>query len=472
MRKPFLWLLIISFLASTLPLPAQTPQAPTPAKAPLPTVAVLPFDIGPGVDPNARMMLTDELQTTLFKSGKWNLINEAERDKVLRQHSFNQSGCTSSECAVQAGRILQVQKIITGSVNYYGGIFKITIKLTDVETESVERIVDDNCRECKPEDLLQVVQRLAFQLSGGGPEVVLPQGVTPPSQPAGKGKIEIITDPPNAQIYLDSTIAGTTNKVLENIPAGKHKLVIVLEGYENISKMIIVEPNQIAKVKEIFVPQTGALEVTSDPTGAMIYLNGKYVGKTPYKLPEIRVGSYSIKIELNDYQTVEQKIAISYQQLNKLNFPLKGLPGKILVTSTPPGATVYIDGKKYGSTPLSGIELEPGTHGVLVKLEGYQALEKKIQIAPNSPAELDFALILNAPEVAGKHKKPEKSKAESEKKPWYKKKWVWALLIVAIGGGVAAAGMGSGNGGSGGNGGSSTPPTTGSVTATGTPTFP
>ncbi|MEC4677878.1 MAG: hypothetical protein VST69_03890 [Nitrospirota bacterium] len=55
--------------------------------------------------------------------------------------------------------------------------------------------------------------------------------------------------------------------------------------------------------------------------------------------------------------------------------------------------------------------------------------------------------------------KPVETQAISEKKPWYKKWWVWTIALAVVGG-VAAAGSGGGGGGAG-------APTTGSIDVSG-----
>ncbi len=42
----------------------------------------------------------------------------------------------------------------------------------------------------------------------------------------------------------------------------------------------------------------------------------------------------------------------------------KGPPGFITIDSTPVYAVIYIDGKKYGETPLVNLKLAPGKHSV------------------------------------------------------------------------------------------------------------
>jgi formylglycine-generating enzyme required for sulfatase activity len=62
------------------------------------------------------------------------------------------------------------------------------------------------------------------------------------------------------------------------------------------------------------------------------------------------------------------------------------------VTSTPPGATVYIDGVNVANkTPWKG-EVEPGVRVIKLVLEGYEPLREKILIQKNQHREVPFRL--------------------------------------------------------------------------------
>lgn len=51
---------------------------------------------------------------------------------------------------------------------------------------------------------------------------------------------------------------------------------------------------------------------------------------------------------------------------------------QVKIESSPPGATVLIDRKEYGVTPLT-ITLEPGPHGIEIRKEGYKPLWEVIR---------------------------------------------------------------------------------------------
>ena len=48
--------------------------------------------------------------------------------------------------------------------------------------------------------------------------------------------------------------------------------------------------------------QKGSLQVTSDPSGADVYINAIYKGKTPVKVEGVSIGKAGIKLSKSDYK--------------------------------------------------------------------------------------------------------------------------------------------------------------------------
>ncbi|MEZ5330962.1 MAG: protein kinase [Thermoanaerobaculia bacterium] len=67
--------------------------------------------------------------------------------------------------------------------------------------------------------------------------------------------------------------------------------------------------------------------------------------------------------------------------------------GRFRVRSTPPGATVSVDGKLLGTTPLPEVELTASRHGVAVTLDGFETWEGRLQIRPDEPVLLEVGLV-------------------------------------------------------------------------------
>jgi hypothetical protein len=61
--------------------------------------------------------------------------------------------------------------------------------------------------------------------------------------------------------------------------------------------------------------------------------------------------------------------------------------GRVLVRSTPAGATVFIDGRQSGRTPIAVRDLSHGTHRVRIVREGYAPVDRRIVITGSRPSQ-------------------------------------------------------------------------------------
>lgn len=64
--------------------------------------------------------LQDVLVTELVKSGKFRVIDREQLSALMREQNLSLSGAVSTDTAVQAGRLLGVQYLLTGAVTEYG----------------------------------------------------------------------------------------------------------------------------------------------------------------------------------------------------------------------------------------------------------------------------------------------------------------------------------------------------------------
>jgi hypothetical protein len=66
--------------------------------------------------------------------------------------------------------------------------------------------------------------------------------------------------------------------------------------------------------------------------------------------------------------------------------------GSVLVQTRPAGATVSIDGKSLGSTPVRIPELAPGSHAVRVSLKGYRTVTATVVVRAGEQTLLRLSL--------------------------------------------------------------------------------
>jgi hypothetical protein len=69
----------------------------------------------------------------------------------------------------------------------------------------------------------------------------------------------------------------------------------------------------------------------------------------------------------------------------------KGLQ-QVSILSTPPGATLKIDGNALGITPFT-TEITPGRHQISLSLNGYDAADQAIELRPDRSMDVEIALV-------------------------------------------------------------------------------
>src|SRR3989449_4266034 len=75
------------------------------------------------------------------------------------------------------------------------------------------------------------------------------------------------------------------------------------------------------------------------------------------------------------------------------------IPGKVIVTPTPPvAADLIIDGRPSGQLPPFVHTLSPGAHRIELRADGYKPFAATVQVAPGgAPIELDAKLEAERP---------------------------------------------------------------------------
>jgi len=101
------------------------------------TVAVLDFN-GANITKDELVILADRLSSEIFKLGEYTVVERSAMDEILSEQGFQQSGCTTTDCAVEVGALLGVQRMVTGSIGKIGNLYTITAKSINVETGALD----------------------------------------------------------------------------------------------------------------------------------------------------------------------------------------------------------------------------------------------------------------------------------------------------------------------------------------------
>jgi len=126
-------------------------------------LAVLDLEAVGKVEKDVVRPLTDSVRREIVKSGKYEVMDRGNMDKVLKEQAFQMTGCAKKECAVQAGEMLGVGKIVVGSVSKLGNTYLLSLQLVNIETGKVEGDENKECK-CEVDDLIQLSRNVADEL--------------------------------------------------------------------------------------------------------------------------------------------------------------------------------------------------------------------------------------------------------------------------------------------------------------------
>jgi hypothetical protein len=108
-------------------------------------------------------VIADLLRGELVKTHAFNVIEKANMDKVLAEQAFQQTGCSSEECAVKLGKLLNVQRMVVGSFGQLLDSYFLNVRVVDVETGRV--VFGDSAEGKTVADLKVGVRDLAKRMA-------------------------------------------------------------------------------------------------------------------------------------------------------------------------------------------------------------------------------------------------------------------------------------------------------------------
>lgn len=221
------------------------------------------------------------------------------------------------------------------------------------------------------------------------------------------GSVNITSHPVmGAKIYIDGKdmlLTTSASALITDIPPGNHSFKLVLDGYKDATGDFGVNAGLTTYIDEELFPLTtiGSLEITSNPSGAKVYIDDKDTGKyTPASVLNLAVGNHSYKLTMSGYQDATGKFTIIAGTISTADVILTGVPettGNLQITSNPSNAKVLIDGKDVNKvTPAIVSGLTEGNHTYLLKLTGYKDFGAIVMITAGHTKTIDVPLELGA----------------------------------------------------------------------------
>jgi len=193
------------------------------------------------------------------------------------------------------------------------------------------------------------------------------------------GRLQIETPAP-ARVSVNGREVGEAPGEFELAP-GKHRISIAAARYQPFAAEVEIEgAGKTQSFAPQLVPNWAEVNVTSEPTGAQVLIDGEPLGTTPLKTNVI-AGNHPIELRLDGFKPWTTDIQIKAGEPISVGPVKLGLPdGRLALRSQPSGASVSVAGVYRGQTPLE-LELRPDmSHSIVLTKPGYEAATRSVSL--------------------------------------------------------------------------------------------
>ncbi len=127
------------------------------------------------------------------------------------------------------------------------------------------------------------------------------------------GYITVKSTPSGADVYVDDKKAGVTPYQMKKISVGQHVVELRMAGYEPFADMVTIKAGEVDRqfedvTLEAVLVATGTIVLESNPSGAVITIDGRQYGQTPKTLTDFPVGTYTVYFAKEGYQNLAQNL--------------------------------------------------------------------------------------------------------------------------------------------------------------------
>lgn len=172
------------------------------------------------------------------------------------------------------------------------------------------------------------------------------------------------------------------------MPAGDYQVNVTAAGYHPLQSAIVVTDDDSQFVQLVLRPLPGRLDVSSQPDGARVFVDGELIGTTPLAGEPIAAGQHRLRLDKQRYLQVEQDLLIKGRNIQQqLVVSLEPAWAEVRIDSEPQDASILVDGEVVGRTPAN-VEILQGDRQLIVQKEAWSDWRKDLVIMAGEDLDL------------------------------------------------------------------------------------
>jgi serine/threonine protein kinase len=208
-------------------------------------------------------------------------------------------------------------------------------------------------------------------------------------QPAApvNGSLSVTSVPAGAQVLVDGEVRGLAPVTLSVAP-GPHALELRGAGEPLKIPITVAAGQQLSQYVELAksVAAFGQLQVRTEPTGALVTVDGIARGRSPVMVDTLAAGEHAVVLQ-SDLATVKQSVTIGAGQTASLVVPLVAAEGAPvsgwIAVAAPVELQVFENKRLLGTSQADRLMVSAGRHDIELVNDtlGYRVV-RTVQVAP------------------------------------------------------------------------------------------
>ena len=192
------------------------------------------------------------------------------------------------------------------------------------------------------------------------------------------GKLIVNTEPDGARVFLDGREVGVSDYEGDQ-EEGNYTLKLVKEGFGAFEQKIAISRGETTRVNVDMKQPPGAVKITSNPPGALVFLDGERKGETPLTLPDMAPGSYQLELSLPGYSMAALPVTVRSGETTEKFAELEATTGVLILEVAPEGVEVFFDGEFVGISSGESFRLDGLDSGLHMLELRHEAADPPLQ---------------------------------------------------------------------------------------------
>jgi len=160
---------------------------------------------------------------------------------------------------------------------------------------------------------------------------------------------------------------------------------------ESVAQRLAAIRSLAASAEREAPPEAASVEtlvISSVPAGATVEIEGasRQVGETPFTVGSLRPGTYKLRMRKRGYAAEVRSVEVSGGKRATVEVELTATQGFLTATSTPQGASIWMEGKDTGKVTPAEFMLDPAQHSIVLHKDDYLDESTEVTITAGQTA--------------------------------------------------------------------------------------